>query len=213
MENYDELGDQVEREIGEIVGNFGGYEKGLKLNALEGLDELSEEDAISFYEHIAINYEVKEDLTPEVIDELVKNLSEMGVSETKLIKFVDDLYGSLPTREIKTLGDKATELAKTYLSTIVDEVIDGRYYLHIGDGKKLPLYTGKPEFNEDGIRIPINLTYRRSAREEDKRRFYTSFLTSVKYIVIVQPLGDYKINGPTKDELRQSALEAVLDNS
>ena len=158
--------------------------------------------------------EVREDITQEKIDELVGMLKERdGISEKEAQERINKYIQIVPTREMATIMDRAEELAKDYLPNLADEVVNGIPYLNTTKGPKLQLCISESVIDGNSVDIPIYLFAIRQGKEldEENRRRATAYVPSGSYIIVDQPLGDYKIIGPTKEEFRQITLETALD--
>ena len=203
MGSNDGLGDLVRQQIEEIMGKYDKLVIGdIPLSAVVSI----------FLNSGVIKYEIREDVPQEEVDGLVRKLTEIGFPNDIAQELGTKAYELVPTREMKSMMDRAVELAGHYLPELADVVTNGKLYLNTQHGRRIELSAGSPQINGDAVEVPVNLrNYWVMQREEGKRKASFSETNSGSQIVVENPLGDYKIKGPTKQEFRQSALEAALD--
>ena len=202
MKSNDELSDLVRQQIEEIMGKYDKQVIGdIPLSAL-----------LPLLFNSVIKYEIREDIPQKEVDDLVRKLTELGFPNTIAQEVGSKIYEVIPTREMKTMMNRAVELAETYLPELADEVKDGNPYLNTQHERKIRLSTGSPDVKGDNVEVPVYLVNHWIVeREEGKRKVSTLQTNSRLHIVVEDPLGDYKIKGPTKEHFRQSVLEASLD--
>ena len=202
MGSNDGLDDLVRQQIKEIMREYDIQAIGdIPLSALFPL----------LFNSVA-KYETREDISQEGVDELIRRLTELGFPDTIAQEVGSKVYEVIPTRKMKTMMDRAVELAETYLPELADEVTNGTSYINTQHERKIRLSTGSPTVKGDNVEVPVYLVNRWVIEhEEGKRKTSTSLTNSRSNIIVENPLGDYKIKGPTKQEFRQYALEAALD--
>ena len=201
MEGGNDLGDAVRKQVEEIMKDYEKKSVGdIPLNVL-----------FPFLLNTVFRYEVREDIQQEDIDEIIRKLMEIGFPDTLAQEVSNKIYKIIPTREMKMKIARAEELAETYLPNLADEVKNGESYLNTQHGRKIKLTTGPPEIKEDNVEVPIYLFNQWHYPKGDKVGVSTSQTSSGLHILVEQPLGNYKISGPTREEFRQSTLEAALD--
>lgn len=202
MESNDGLSDLVRQQIEEIVRKYDKQVIGdIPLSAL-----------FPILLNSVIKYEIREDVPQEEVDDLVRRLTEIGFPTDIAQELGTKAYELVPTREMKSMMDRAVELAGVYLFELADVVTNEKPYLNTKNGRRIELSAGSPQINGDVVEVPVNLRrYWVTQYEGGKSKASLTEINSRSQIVVEKPLGGYKIKGPTKQEFRQSALEATLD--
>ena len=202
MESNDGLGDIVKQQIEEIMRN---YDK-------QVIGDIPIDALFLIFLNSVIKYEIRENVPQEEMDDLVRRLTEIGFPDDIAQEISIKAYELVPTREMKSMMERAVELAGTYLPEFADEVINEKPYLNTQHGGKIRISTGDPQINGNTVEVPVNLiNYWVVQPEEGKIKSSYSVTNSRSQISVENPLGDYKIRAPTKQEFRLSALEAALE--
>lgn len=202
MASNDGLSDLVGQQIEEIMGKY--YKQVIGNIPLSAL--------FPILVNSVMRYEIREDVPQDEVDDLVRRLTEIGFPDTIAQEFSSKVYEVLPTQEMKTMMDRAVELAGTYLSELADGVTDGKPYLNTQHGRRVELSAGYPKINGDAVEVPVNLRNCWVVQHEEGKRKVSLLETNSGSQIVVENLsGNYKIKSPTKQEFRQSALEAALD--
>jgi hypothetical protein len=167
-------------------------------------------------EDVLAQYDATSSDRPD-IQKIIGDLQEKSGFPRHLIEEIvkkgyDDWF---PIEERKARIEQAEKIAHSYLLSIADRIIGNEPFIETRRERIIKLAVGTPEIDGFAAKIPIVMQtqwiHRYKERKEEKMRDIKRTTSTCAYIKITETEGKRNIEGPTKEEFRQSALEAALD--